>query len=254
MNKLKDIIEDSESLSQGLKDNACRHQFYNSYTSMERAMAFLLSGNMYITNGSNWNDIFDRETMQNRELFAKCFSCSTKENIAMWMLYGAKRGKQGAMLRYPRSVMNEIISIDTVLLGKFNNSKRFEGDEISKSSGDFDIFLTDVIYGDASKDNRLMINLYEDHERVEKSVIENMDIFIKNYAWSYERECRLVVKLSEKMKKRVKKDELNTICIPFTEKMMSDMRKRDLVRSPIYDGGVDYGTDSELFGNVEWNL
>ncbi len=135
----------------------------------------------------------------------------------MWMLYGDQRGKQGAMLSFPGAVMKAILKLDTVKLGRFNKAKRFEGEIISQKNDDYEIFLTDVIYGDITKNGRLQINQYEDHEVIDKQIISNKDIFVKNYAWAYERECRLVIRLSRNLNSRAKKDGLNTICIPFTE-------------------------------------
>ena len=50
-----------------------------------------------ISNGANWNDVNDRTLMEANNAYGLCLSCSTRENIAMWMLYGANHGKEGAM-------------------------------------------------------------------------------------------------------------------------------------------------------------
>lgn len=71
--KLHSGISTSEELDGLLKHNGKLHKNYKMYTSMEQAMSFLLSGNLYLTNGSNWNDKDDRELMKIRNTFAKSF-------------------------------------------------------------------------------------------------------------------------------------------------------------------------------------
>ena len=67
--KLHSGISTSEELDGLLKHNGKLHKNYKMYTSMEQAMSFLLSGNLYLTNGSNWNDKDDRELMKIRNTF-----------------------------------------------------------------------------------------------------------------------------------------------------------------------------------------
>ena len=75
----------------------------------------------------------------------------------------------------------------------------------------------------------------------------------KIYPWAYERECRLVVRLSEDALLMAVNDKLNMIRLKIPSSGLIKMKNR-IVRSPIYQGGVDYGKSSTLTGDVEWNL
>ena len=88
MRQLKDMISNSHSLAEGLKENGKAHQNYKLYLPMERALSFLLTGNLYLSRGTSWNDTSDRILADTNNIYSRCFSYSTRENIAMWMLYG----------------------------------------------------------------------------------------------------------------------------------------------------------------------
>ena len=88
--KLMDICTTADNLAMGLSKNGLQHRRYKMYTSMERALEILRSGNMYFSTGRNWNDLQDRELMSRGRQYGGCYSWSTVENIAMWMLYGAE--------------------------------------------------------------------------------------------------------------------------------------------------------------------
>ena len=253
MKRLNDIVGSKWILSKGLQENGFMHRNYNWYTSMERALGFLLSGDLFITNGENWNDKDDGIVIKKRELYAKCFSCSTRENIAMWMLYGDKRGKNGALLNFYPSVIKEITNAETLLLGSFDEGKYIARYKINNMS-DYEIYLSDVLYVDYCKNDKVRLTCGDEHVVVNKEILNHEDIFYKNYAWEYERECRLIVRLSEKWKKQASDEKLDTICIKLSNEALTKMRKRDITRSPVYCGGAENGKKSILSGSIKWEL
>ena len=195
---LKEMIKRNIPLSEGLKKNGEQHRSYDMYTSMERALGVLLNGELFLSNGARWNDVNDRYLMDSKKSYAICLSCSTRENIAMWMLYGAEHGKKGAMLKLYPSIMKELVEVDTVELGAFKKDGKFNVGHVLKKHKDFDAFLTDVVYTDLCKDGKVQLSEGESHITVDESMLDDPDVFYKNYAWSYEKECRYVIKLKEK--------------------------------------------------------
>ena len=249
---LKEIISSSEMLAEGLKQNGLSHMNYKNYTSLDKAMELLLSGYIYLSNGNNWNDTDDRETMKARGTFGTCFSYSTRENVAMWMLYSGDRGKNGAVLNLYPSIIKELCDTATVELGyldiKTNKFKKIH--DLDRSKGEFDIYMTDVVYVDTCKNNNSKLTLYNDNALVENRKLDKDCIFTKKYAWSYEKECRLIVK-----PKIIIPDGLNSsLRIKLSNKSIAKMTEERIIRSPIYKGKVSYGRDSDLAGKVEWNL
>ncbi|MCQ2496025.1 MAG: hypothetical protein MJ131_05480 [Lachnospiraceae bacterium] len=251
---LKNNISDSNSLAKALRFNGGLHQNYKVYTSMERALAFLLTGKIYLSDGQKWNDKEDRISMNEKKVYGHSFSCSTKENIAMWMLYSGEHGKKGAVIDFLPSVIKSILDIDTVELGLFDGNGQFDKKyKLKKTDGSFDLFMTDVLYVDLCK-NKAKITVRNDHATVNPPILVHDDIFCKNYAWSYEVESRLVLRLSDEINKIAQNEKLTSIRITLPDKYLNRMRKDRLIRSPLYTEGVETGRLSELNKNVIWDI
>lgn len=257
MKKLREMKSTPEALRDGLRENALRHRNYNMYTAMDRAMCLVLTGNLYISDGHTWNDKQDREIMKKHSAFGICMSCSTIESMAMWMLYSGDKGRNGALVRFYPSIIKAIVGSETIELGKFDDFGKFIQQPmiLKRENNQFDIFMTDVVYTDVQESNPslLIASVGEDHERMECSFLERAGVFQKHYAWSYEKECRLIVELSPEMKKYAQETEFNVIRIRLSEQSRRSLRDR-VVRSPIYAGKTDFGEVSTLHGNVDWNL
>lgn len=251
---LKEMIQDSNSLAVGLKECGESHINYKLYTSMERALGILLSGNIYLTNGSRWNDTYDRESMSAKGTYAICLSFSTRENIAMWMLYGNNHGKNGAMLNFSRKMMSDILNTDSVELGCFENGKFSIRPENVIRRNDFSIFLSDVIYTDKISGNKMKLTHADEHATVKTSIVDHDEVFHKNVAWKYENECRLIIKPSAEWRTKAIKDKLDAIRIVLPEKDRKELCRDRLIRSPVYSGTTDYGLKSTLAGSVNWDL
>lgn len=256
MNKLHNMKATPEMLREGLKENALKHKNYNMYTSMDRAMCLLLTGNLYISNGATWNDVQDRATMKKCSAYGICMSCSTIESMAMWILYSGERGKNGAMIQFVPSIIKEIINTATIELGKFGDDKAFVSAPfvLSRKNNDFSIYMTDVVYTAAQKDPKLLkATVGSDNEIMLWDLLEEAKAFHKHYAWSYEKECRLIVELSPKMKEYAEANGLNMICIRLSETARRALVSR-VVRSPIYRGNTDFGKISALQGSIDWEI
>ena len=270
LTKLKDLIDNRDALANGLRQCGESHRRYNLYTSMERALGLLLNGNLYLSNGTKWNDKHDRDAMSAKKTYAVCMSYATVENVAMWMLYGSNRGKQGAMISFPPSVIKEILNVDHIELGNFGDDGLFisDNDNIIDRNG-FRIFASDMLYtencnerekeqkqGFHEKNNEKMrrITHADEHVTVRKEIIDHEDIFYKDIAWQYEKECRLIVKLSSEWATRANDKSMGFIRIVLSDKALRELRKDRLTRSPVYYKGTDYGKPSELIGSVLWEL
>ena len=251
---LKEMIEKSIPLSEGLRQNGAQHRCYDMYTSMERALGVLLNGEIFLSNGEKWNDVNDRHLMDIKKAYALCLSCSTRENIAMWMLYGAEHGKKGAMLKLYPSIMKELVEVDTIELGKFKEDGTFSAKYVLENKKDFVAYLTDVVYTDQCRGGKVRITEGGYHITVDESMLEDPKVFHKNYAWSYEKECRYVIKLKEKWNVTAKKEGLTFVRVKMSNSSIKKMSEDRLVRSPVYSGGVAFGVCSALLGDVDWNL
>ena len=246
--RLYELAKSNIQLSLALKQKGINHKSYKFYTSMKNACKFRENGYIYLSNGQNWNDIVDRDQMTEKRVYGKCFSYYSKENIAMWMLYGENGGKEGAMIELNKQHINNILNCISVDLGSFQGAVGYVASK-TLQKGEFEIFFSDIIYTDESKsNNKYCITLADDHANVHKKILNNQDIFCKDYAWSYERETRLIIRPLGKHKN----DPLNSqysyarIKIP-----LENIR---IVRSPIYSGKINIGNYSYLNNKVSWDL
>lgn len=255
MKQLRDIDSSPDALYSGLCSNAEKHRFYNLYSSMDRVMCLLLTGCFYVSNGSKWNDKRDRELMRPINKYGKSFSCSTMENIAMWMLYSGDKGKHGAMLKIPNSTMLEILRSETLEPGRFDSETGafISSGAVLHQGKDFSMELIDIVYYEELKDGkngtkRVRLTLGEDHDCADKRILDESKVFYKRYEWSYEKECRLIVTLNDTLKA----EDWPFLRIKLSEKARRELRDR-VYRSPVYKG-TDFGTASKLTGDIDWNL
>ena len=84
--------------------------------------------------------------------------------------------------------------------------------------------------------------------------MKGKDIFYKKYGWSYEKECRLTVRLSDDAFAVSCTEKLGAIRIPLSFSAMKKMNAERLYRSPIFAGGVSVGKESALTGGIEWDF
>lgn len=249
--KLAAICADATTLAAGLQENGCQHRRYKMYTSMERALGILFSGNMYFSNGHTWNDLQDRKLMERCHQYGGCFSWSTVENIAMWMLYGGECGKKGAMLDFPQSIMLELLKSENIELGFFEKGE-FVPKATLSAGKDFTIGLTDVVYSQfSSKGDKVTLTLGDEHIIVPADMLDHEEIFHKYYAWAYEHECRLIIHINQDI---MTGQEMPPIArIHLSDAALRTM-KGNLYRSPVFNGSSDLGQPSKLYQQVEWSL
>ena len=250
--KLGKICGNADTLANGLKENGGQHRRYKMYTTMERALSILKSGNMYFSDGNRWNDLQDRQLMARSKQYGGCFSWSTVENIAMWMLYGGECGKTGAMLDFPRRVMLELLKTQRIELGDFTENT-FAAKATLTAGRDFSIYLTDVVYSDSCAEGRkVKLTLGDEHVIVPVEALENLDILHKYYAWAYERECRFMIRISEHVQAEMDADA-HIARLHLSDKALREMQA-NLYRSPVYEGECNWGVPSKLYQQVDWNI
>ena len=265
---IRKCVNESKKLEEALKKNAESHKNYKTYTSMERALDLLLTGNVYLSNGSNWNDTKDKAQMQKKDAFGISFSYSTRENVAMWMLYGDQRAEKGAAINYLPSVIRALLSVEEIEAGNFDKAGKFCCIE-KIGHRDVELFLTDIVYVDERKiskdDNKIKdsrkeendlssfvnITVQERHAIVDKEILtSNRNIFCKAYPWAYENECRLITRLKRSYQLE---SEFSHIRLRIPQGLLRKMRNNRIIRSPKY-AGTEYGEKSEITGEIDWEI
>jgi hypothetical protein len=146
MKKLPSI--DSEEFLPYLQEKASNHHSYKMYNQIDVVNSTIDNKALYLSTGNDWNDVVDRNNFNNDKLtmlnFGRCFSYSTTESVAMWMLYGGMKHK-GAMIDFDKSSISEILrNTKQIRVGFFENEEFHSLKELTKQ--EFEIELIDVVY------------------------------------------------------------------------------------------------------------
>lgn len=242
-------VYEEKVLRDYLEKKGANHRNYKTYSSQRFIEEVINEQRIYLSDGSNWNDVADRKgfNSDNSEYknFGKCFSFSDSESVAMWMLYGGI-DNCGAMINFTQKDMKKIISIDNIILGRFVDGTFVEHQKLDKSK--FIIRLIDVLYVRKEEDGFYTRRSTETCHNVDSKVIENLGgMCVKDTAWCYENECRLVVSVNKKFIK-----EESVIKLDISAFNLSESYNK-VYHSPTYKGDRMY-LSSELQGYVDWNL
>ena len=130
-----------------LRDFAIRHKRYRHYSKLCRIEQIAKTGRITLSDGSDWNDPVDRDRFNPKGLpgrrYGMCFSYSSDESIAMWMLYGGARNR-GAALELSGSDFIGLSSVNQVELGDFED-ERFVA-KMSLGASEFLVEQFEVLY------------------------------------------------------------------------------------------------------------
>lgn len=224
-------IKKPEDLEIFLKDKSKTHKRFNHYTTSSVLNLILKNKTLKLTRGNSrsLNDWHERNSKGVEEEWNKtyiaCFASDNyeknideitvnydSESMAMWGLYGFP-SKEAVRITIPRKEMLRFINCSRAKLRKNKNIIFTEGirEAVYAVSKDMikSIILTDVFYVKGTdKDiippeqkhiqTVLQFNTYNLHEYFQK---RDFTGFVKNYAWNYEKETRIIVKLNKPIDK-----------------------------------------------------
>lgn len=231
------------------------HREYKHYASRSRIEHILSDGAIYLTDGSSWNDKYDREhfnpSFMSTKRFGACFSASSIESIAMWMLYGGISGN-GSMINFDRRTLRKAMNHEVYECGYFDAEGKFQclmelpGEELR-------LRLVDVLYFQNHPEGSVTVgrsSMKGGVFELDAKAFNGMGHVAKHRSWSYENEVRLVATIS-KLNLGGKASRVACVKIPID--FDSSFVKERVFDSPVSDGKGGY-RDSELRGTVDWNL
>ena len=248
-------VEEYRDVLSFLAGRGGMHREYKHYATRARIAGILRSGALYLTDGTSWNDKYDREhfnpSFMSTKRFGACFSASSTESVAMWMLYGGMDGN-GAMINFDRRTLQGAMGRESYECGWFGTDGKFEcvvelpGDRLS-------LRLVDVLYFQNHADGNVTVgrpSIEGGRHVMDGRAFNGIEQIAKHQSWSYENEVRLVATIS-KLDLVGKASHVKCVKIPidFDDAFVAGR----VFDSPVSDGGGNY-RDSELRGTVDWNL
>jgi len=236
-----------------LSQKAVHHKYYKYYAPKHYIDTILREEAVFLSDGENWNDVRDRERLNNDnryKRFALCLSYSRSENVAMWMLYA---GNDGCMIDYPQKVITAILNSDCVYAGAFSRETgRFET-QLSIGLDGFQIDAYDVVYfAEAKKEPNTFYYVKRSDEsssEFRRDIIEKLSYQKKTLPWSYENECRIVVSIDKQKYKEIA--QIHSLKIAMPRETNKVLAKRTY-RSP--NSSISEYEQSKMAGLINWNL
>lgn len=246
-------LESYKALLDYLAKKGSKRRNFRHYATRSRIANILNDSAFYLTDGSSWNDEYDKirfnPQFSDFKRFGICLSATTSESIAMWMLYGGVKGN-GAMINFDKVTLANAMSYPVYECGFFDHGE-FET-VATLDASEIDFALLDVLYFSSTHDGRVTVERIGEKRRfgVGEVALTGMSQIVKHAAWSYETEVRLTATVS-KLALDNKASKITAIRIPLVPDE-SFVRSR-VFDSPVSDGNGDY-CDSELLGTVAWDL
>lgn len=225
---------------------------YMHYASRERIECILTESAFYLSDGSNWNDVRDRNNFNSNSMsdkhFGICLSSSSSESIAMWMLYGGIDGN-GAMINFDSNTLSSVRNSAIYECGCWKDKQFHCVKTLDASAIHFD--LIDVVYSANAQNNKRKVKRWgRGNYDISPMAFEGVKWLAKDEAWSYENEVRLVATVS-KLDLGVEASAITHIRVPFT---CSD----ELLRTRVFDSPISkspgWYLDSALKGTVSWDM
>ena len=238
-----------------LADRGGMHREYKHYGTRARIASILKGGALYLTDGTSWNDKYDREhfnpSFMSTKRFGACFSASPAESIAMRMLYGGMDGN-GAMINFDRRTLQGAMGCKTYECGRFGTDGKFQC-LMELPADRLRLRLVDVLYFQNHADGNVTVgrsSLEGGRHVLDGRAFNGIEQIAKHQSWSYENEVRLVATIS-KLDLAGKESHVKCVKIPidFDDAFVAGR----VFDSPVSDDEGNY-RDSELRGTVDWNL
>lgn len=247
-------IKECTDVHEYLSKKGSNHLHYRYYASANRINRIVSDCAIYLTDGSKWNDKFDKRNFNpsyfGSKRFGICMSHATCESIAMWMLYGGRSG-DGAMIDFDKEILKSAMKASEFEFGYFEGNNFVCKKRLS--SDDVQIKLIDIMYfkEDESGDKYI---LHRESDKPDKAEVSQLTFrsfipFVKHEAWAYEQEVRMVATVEGRL---LDNSASEFECMKLPIDIPEDYLKQRIINSPTSNAGLY--RDSSLVDTVDWDL
>lgn len=193
-------LKNANDLIRFLEEKGRNHNTYYHYTTWDSLEKILDNKTFLLTRGNSLsiNDQHEAKMKGAWSVWDKTyigsFAFGTSENMAMWGLYGLP-WEDAIRIAIPKKAMLEWMnSIQSAML--------WDGDTNGEVVQNPEVVLTDIVYVSGLKDDNTYRlthtdkskTIYNSGELLHIDERPEMTGYIKNYAWRYENEARLIVR------------------------------------------------------------
>jgi hypothetical protein len=247
-NALKYHVKNAKDLKDYLMEKGKKHKQYKHYCRRDRLAKNLDNKCLYLMDALDWNDAEEKKNYRansnGKKRYGLCFSYSTLENVAMWLVYCTLKDKEGLMMSLPNELVKDIINnTNSVTLGNFNFEGEFEPspNEVAVNKGD--IYLVDMYYLTPSA-VKYRCSRAEEHADLENEVYEGTKQYSKIYPWHFENEVRMILELDQEIGA-----DFSAAKIELSNEIVQKIKKEYLYEGPL-NTSTDYNKSS-LKGRIK---
>jgi hypothetical protein len=246
--KLRDVSTYDE-LKELLDGNEYQHTQYYHYSTIDAINEILDKETIWLTSMTEVNDKKDQECMgeDRHTTFQFCFSTGTSENLPLWYLYSAPRGK-GARINIPKHSIKALIEKSEMTLARAVKNKQDAEDVIVLNSDEnCRLIFRDVLYTHfeetkySIKHNNEVNHSFPSKDM--KKYLQEYKPFNKGLIWFYEKETRILVTVNNSCQiDKKQKDGDGKFAYFIKLKIPHDVYKTiDFTLSPSYTNNTPSG-------------
>lgn len=201
-----------------------RHNAFCHYTSLSAIDKIIGENKLWLGSVKKFNDKRDAEQFTTPEkYFSLCFSTGINENLSLWYMYGGMDGK-GSRIRLTPSCVKKLVRDSNYELHELVSKEEGESKMIKVlSPSDFEKTFDDVIYcghkpaqGYYDLKYNTMTNYQVPEGDFERFSKERLG-FQKGLIWYYEKETRLLLKISDDVASLLDANKCYIIIMRFNE-------------------------------------
>ena len=221
-------IQNISELEEYLYGREYGHGHYFHYTNLGSIEKILEGKSFRISNVQVFNDQKERKVFGSEEhlYFSLCFSTGINENLPLWYLYSGLKGDGGRVGFTKSSIRKLIENSEYELIQLDEDRKKQVGDAICslKENDTMRSIFKDVIYFGKDEHDKMYLkyNTMTNH-KISNNEIEklktNMKGFCKSLIWFYEKETRLLIKVTGDAAKKIDVKKNYAILMQFDEKL-----------------------------------
>lgn len=199
-------IDNEKDLSKYLT-REYEHTKYIHYTGLDAINNIMKDRQFWLCDVKGLNDKKDIQQFGNEVCFSLCFSTGVNENLSLWYLYSGIDGKGGS-ISFEKKKIKKLIQNGKYELWKFYGNDKQEKICDIENGKNAEIKFVDVLYandkisvkkreeGKMALKYNTMTNYNISKKEFSKFKEKNIGN-IKGLIWYYEKETRLIVKLSD---------------------------------------------------------
>lgn len=245
-------INTSEELKLYLDDMTNRLKnspYLYHYTTISNVVKMIKGKTWHLGNAAGMNDNLEYKNGDSQRwnnLFFSCFMGEDKESIGMWSMY-AQPWEKGVKIALPKEVIRKWIRETKEILEISTSNYQPTGQAITIGENGARLKLSSVAYCNADSlqetkaKEKLMWSTATNTNIKDAVRIPELTGYIKDMAWSYEKEIRIKADFDNI-------GNIKRVAIPLTDEVMDAMT---ITASPLFEGDLHAELEREIARQIK---